>query len=533
MSELIGHLDFHLPGHWVEVVILLCAVALLLSLWRVASAGFALAGTGIALLGYIFVGDISIPLFLGGVAVGLHLYSRTGRTLDASTPALLTQILLVGAGYLAYEVSRVFTEGSFEDALRNATSIINFERNIGLLIERDIQDLVMPHEHVLRAFNTTYSFFFLATVLAALLWLFPVDRKNFIVLRNGLGVSAALAAVTFAVFPVAPPRLVPDVAILDTVVVLGREHDFVNEFAAVPSLHVGWMAVVGYAMARHIGGWRGAMVGVLPGSVMGVTVVITGNHYWIDGAIGGVYALVPAWLTAHPGWVRARVRTAAGAAHAVNHHVTHGAAVLWATWRGRFTLFGLTGLLSYLVVGDILYPGFTDYWGYLVLQMAVTLILLAAGEVVFEKQGGLSWVTHVIAVSTGYADVLGTAGDLYSRIDEYDKLTHFFGTAAVTAGVYDCLRGLHRRGYTSWWAVERAMAAPLLGIAAGVGWEVWELIGDKVLNTSRIGGWWDTANDLVSDAAGAVFIVVLLRAAERSHAPPPVEATEPEPASPS
>lgn len=531
MDEVVNHVEFHLPGHWIEVLIVVVAPLALLSLWRAVGPAFALIAAGTALLGYIFVGDISIPLFAGAVAVGLHLYARNGRDLRTDSTTTVAQAAFVGVGYLAYETTRVFTEGTFDDALRNARWIIDFEDSLGLLVERDLQDLVTPHEHVLRAFNTTYSFLFLATVIAAILWLYPVDRKNFIVLRNGLGASALLAALTFWLFPVAPPRLVPDVDILDTVVVLGREHNFVNEYAAVPSLHVGWMSVVGYAIGRSIGGWRGLAVGIVPGAVMGTTVIITGNHYWVDGVIGSVYAIVPAWLTAHSAWARSRANSAFRTARAVNHHVTQGVSIMWSTGRGRFTLIGLSGLLAYLVVGDIVAPGFTDYWGYMVLQMTVILALLTAGEVVFREQGGLSWVTHGIAVSTGYADVFGTAGDLYARVDEYDKLTHFFGTAAVTAGVYDCLRGLYRRGVMNSWVAERVKVAPAAGFAVGVGWEIWELIGDKVLNTSRIGGWWDTSNDLVFDAAGALFIMIMLRHAERPEAPPAAEVSEAETAS--
>ena len=188
---------------------------------------------------------------------------------------------------------------------------------------------------------------------------------------------------------------------------------------------------------------------------------------------------------------------------------------LMQQWRTRFTVLGLIGLLTYLVVGQALYPGFTDYWGYMVFQMVVTLALLVAGEIVFRDQGGLSWITHVIAVATGYADVFGTAGHLYSNWEHYDKITHFFGTAAVTAGAYDCLRCLRLRGVRSAWVEERFAVALGIGVLVGIGWEVWELIGDKVLNTSRIGGWHDTTNDLIFDTLGALTTVFLLWRSEQ------------------
>lgn len=185
-------------------------------------------------------------------------------------------------------------------------------------------------------------------------------------------------------------------------------------------------------------------------------------------------------------------------------------AFLMQQWRTRFTILALIGLLTYLIVGQLLYPGFTDYWGYMVIQMVVVLCLLVAGEIVFREQGGLSWITHMIAVTTSYADVFGTAGHLYSNWSHYDKITHFLGIAAVTAGAYDCLHRLKLRGVSSAWVEERFAVALGVGITAGIGWELWELVGDKVLNTSRIGGWHDTTNDLIFDTLGALTTVFLL-----------------------
>jgi uncharacterized membrane protein YjdF len=176
-------------------------------------------------------------------------------------------------------------------------------------------------------------------------------------------------------------------------------------------------------------------------------------------------------------------------------------------------------LLIYLVARQIVEPGFTDYWGYLVFQMAVTLLLLLAGEIIFADQGGLSWQTHVIAVTCGYLDTLGTDGNLYARFDEYDKLTHFAGVAAVTSGAYDCFRALNLRRGGTWPLQERFFLAISVGLAVGLGWEVWEFIGDHVFNSSRIGGVWDTSNDLVADALGAVVAGLVLRRSEAGAVP--------------
>ena len=163
-----------------------------------------------------------------------------------------------------------------------------------------------------------------------------------------------------------------------------------------------------------------------------------------------------------------------------------------------------------MIVAQYLNPGFTDFWGYLTAQVAVFLILLLTAEIVFADQGGVSWITHGLAVVTAFADVLGTDGNLYARIDEYDKLTHFFGVAAITAGLYDILKAMVRRGWIVRPATDRLYLSIAVGVAIGIAWEVYELIGDKVFNTTRVGGRWDTGNDIFSDSLGAITVAVLL-----------------------
>jgi hypothetical protein len=193
-----------------------------------------------------------------------------------------------------------------------------------------------------------------------------------------------------------------------------------------------------------------------------------------------------------------------------------------------FGTLSLGGLLTYLIVAQYLTPGFTDFWGYLTGQVAVFLALLLIVEVAFAREGGFSWITHVIVAVCCYADVLGTDGNMYANIDEYDKLTHFAGVAAITAAAYDLLRIYCIRTGASlspWWRVGLSVS---IGFAFGVGWELYEVIGDKVFGTARVGGWWDTSNDLASDALGAISLAILLLLGElRSQPSRPARATIP------
>jgi membrane-associated phospholipid phosphatase len=111
--------------------------------------------------------------------------------------------------------------------------------------------------------------------------------------------------VVFAVFPVAPPRYMVAWGFVDTVArqsdAYGILHDpgFVNQFAAMPSFHFGWILLVGIAMARHGQGIWPRLLAVLLPAVMLASIVLTANHYLIDGVAGGTLALLGlgvAWL---------------------------------------------------------------------------------------------------------------------------------------------------------------------------------------------------------------------------------------------
>jgi hypothetical protein len=69
-----------------------------------------------------------------------------------------------------------------------------------------------------------------------------------------------------------------------------------NQFAAMPSLHVGWAVLVAIVLWQVLPKlWRWA--GVVHAGLTSVVVVVTANHYWIDGLVGTAIVLVALRLT--------------------------------------------------------------------------------------------------------------------------------------------------------------------------------------------------------------------------------------------
>jgi uncharacterized membrane protein YjdF len=314
-----------------------------------------------------------------------------------------------------------------------------------------------------------------------------------------------LAVLISAAVPVAPPRLVPASGLVDSVVLVGRHHGFINQYAALPSLHVGWSMLAGVMLIRSVGGRLGWLLGLIPVSIIAVAVVVTGNHYWLDGLAGIAVCLaalaLSVWLAGQRFQLGSRRATLATAGRAAGETVLYGRRCV------QLACLALTGILAYLLVGQVVSPGFTDHWGYFPPQVAFYLTVAIVGETLFRRDGGLfAWQTLFVAVAATSADVFGTSEDFYANFKEYDKIVHFFGAAAFTAVVIDILVALAARGRIDHTYAEIVVIGVACGIAAGIGWEVYEYVGDHVFHSARTGGWPDTSHDILFDSLGALLI---------------------------
>ena len=67
--------------------------------------------------------------------------------------------------------------------------------------------------------------------------------------------------------------------------------DLVNQYAALPSLHLGWNLLVGIVLFGATRFWLVRVFAVLSPISMGCAIVLTGNHYLVDGILGCLVAL--------------------------------------------------------------------------------------------------------------------------------------------------------------------------------------------------------------------------------------------------
>ncbi len=200
------------------------------------------------------------------------------------------EVLLWLGLYPVYLAIRGLSIDSYATALGNAHELISVERSLSLFHEAAVQDALSSIHGVL----STYYMLGLGPVVAAtLIWLAFLKREHYVALRTALLVSLGFAALSYALLPMAPPRLVPDIGIADTVG-LAAGHDTgsfggvlpFNPYAAMPSMHVGWSLLVGIFGFRALRGNPLRWIFALHPVVMAVTVSATGNHYFLDSAAG-------------------------------------------------------------------------------------------------------------------------------------------------------------------------------------------------------------------------------------------------------
>jgi membrane-associated phospholipid phosphatase len=229
---------------------------------------------------------------------------------------VLAQVGLVALGVFVYFRVRGLTEGSAEVAREHAHDVVGFERRLGLDLEDPLQDVVAPFA-ALRTFgNWVYVWGHWPVIIVTMMWLVWHHREVFLRLRDAMLVSGALGMIVFVTYPVAPPRLA-GLGLVDTVSEQSRAYRvlqppaFVNQYAAMPSLHSGWDLLVGMAIISAASSLVLRIIGFAMPVLMAFAVVATANHYVVDVIAGIALVLVGHGVALWLERLRRRRRTSA------------------------------------------------------------------------------------------------------------------------------------------------------------------------------------------------------------------------------
>jgi hypothetical protein len=243
---------------------------------------------------------VAIPLLLPAPASVRRVARRARPTL---LPALL-ELALVAVLFEVYRLGRLLARGDEPAAREHATWVHHVEGLLHLPSEASLQALVP--DQVLHLANVYYVSVHFPAMVAFLVWgyLFR-PREQYLWARNLLMTLTGTALVVHIVFPLAPPRMFPHWGFVDTMTTFGpnayagASGAMVNQFAAMPSLHVGWAALIAYVVWRTGPRWL-AVVATAHVVVTVLVVVVTANHYWLDGIVALALLTVAARIVRPP-----------------------------------------------------------------------------------------------------------------------------------------------------------------------------------------------------------------------------------------
>jgi len=243
----------------------------------------------------------------------------------ASTSSVLAELSLISALYALWRYAGSISVMKMDAALTRGRSLWDVERFLHLPSERHVQQLALPHPLIVEACNAYYATVHGPALILFLAWLFVRHRDRYPPVRNVVAMATG-ACLAIQLVPVAPPRMFRDLGFVDTGL---RYHQSVytavgrgmaDQLSAMPSVHIAWAVLIGVAVVRiSTSRWRWLVLAHVVGTAL--VVVVTANHFWLDGVVAvavllaavAVEAAVRTWrqaarrgrspTTALPAWI--------------------------------------------------------------------------------------------------------------------------------------------------------------------------------------------------------------------------------------
>jgi hypothetical protein len=250
----------------------------------------------------------AIAAVLSGV-VALVLRRRRPADQPAQfTEQLTVEFALISALYAVWRVARKLPLAQDDGAIERARSIVDFQEAIFLPTELSLQQFILRNDWLGWPTTLYYAVLHVPALIAFLVWLFVFHRPHFAHWRNGLVFLTGMCLV-IRFWRVAPPRFLADLGYEDLSERFGPSiygpvgTGVSDQFAAMPSIHVGWAAVVSLGIfAVSTSRWRWFFLLHLIITI--IVVSASGNHWWLDGIVAIGLLVIGLWLDT---FVRSRV----------------------------------------------------------------------------------------------------------------------------------------------------------------------------------------------------------------------------------
>ncbi|MFI2366943.1 phosphatase PAP2 family protein [Streptomyces sp. NPDC018833] len=231
-------------------------------------------------------------------------------------PRWWTELMLIGFVYAAYSAGRLLARGDVATAVDHGLAILRAEKALLLNAEHPLNRLFTDTPVIGIPADFAYATLHYLVTPAILVWLFRRRPARYRAARTWLMLSTLLGLIGFTLMPTCPPRLLDAThGFVDTMAQYssygwwGGEASaprglgsMTNQYAAMPSLHVGWALWCGVMLWQHGRTPLMKALGVAYPLLTTLVVMGTANHYFLDAVAGAAVMGVGALLA--PGAMR-------------------------------------------------------------------------------------------------------------------------------------------------------------------------------------------------------------------------------------
>jgi PAP2 superfamily len=211
-------------------------------------------------------------------------------------PRWWQELLFIGGSYFLYTLTRNSVPAHEMLAMHRASDLLRVEQLLHIDVERSANAAFSHVTWLAVGANYYYATLHFGMTIGVLLWLYLRHPHRYRGVRTALYVTNLVALAGFWLFPLAPPRMLG--GYVDTIVKFhtwgswgsGDVADMSNQFAAMPSLHIGWALWCGITLWRLAPRRSVRILGLCYPLVTLAVIVGTANHFVLDAA-GGAAAL--------------------------------------------------------------------------------------------------------------------------------------------------------------------------------------------------------------------------------------------------
>ncbi|MEV6164718.1 phosphatase PAP2 family protein [Streptomyces sp. NPDC052052] len=239
-----------------------------------------------------------------------RMQSASTAPVPVSQPRWWTELPLLALVYGAYSAGRLVARGDVSTAVDHGLRILHLEKVLRINFEHPLNRLLTARSSLGIPADFVYATLHYVITPVVLIWLFRRHKAVYRRARTWLMTSTLFGLIGFTLMPTCPPRLL-DAAhgFVDTMAQYssygwwGTEASaprgmggMTNQYAAMPSLHVGWALWCGILIWRHARHPLVRALGVLYPLVTTLVVMGTANHYFLDAVAGAAVMGVGALL---------------------------------------------------------------------------------------------------------------------------------------------------------------------------------------------------------------------------------------------